>query len=202
MERKTYVIGKLKQLIDLNGDSVNFNIDFNVKSENGEPFDMLVIDQTTLDNTPNIEYKKIENGEISGNIRQEQNVYQNYFLILKADKDIKCFVSINKQELEHNNNFEKNLINEVNSINTPPESKNNSSYFKYILIILVISIGLYFMYCFWKKSKKPVVNFTKPVFINSRSISEQSNTSPKIELPKPIELNSNPILDRLKKLKI
>ena len=214
METKTYKIGKMKQLIDLNGDTVNFNIDFNVKSEKGEPFDMLVIDQTTLDNTANIEYKKVENGEISGNITQQQNAYQNYFLILKADKENICTVSINKRELPVNDNFEKNLIREVNSKDTQ-QHKNSSetNYVKYILIAIIISIGLYFMYSFWKKSKKPTVNFTKPVFINhmkssSRTISQESIRSPKVELSKPIELSkptelsSNPILDRLKKLKI
>ena len=81
-----YSIGKIKQLIDLNGDSVNFQVDFNVESQSGEPFDILVVDQTTLDNNPKIEYKTANEGKISGSITNDKNVYQNYFLILNFQK--------------------------------------------------------------------------------------------------------------------
>jgi len=194
MESKTYKIGKVKQLIDLNGESVNFNIDFSIKSENNEPFEMLVIPQSELDNLQNIEYKKVENGNINGNIRQDQNVYENYSLILKADKDINCQVSINKQELE---SFINSPLPEVYSPSKTPKNNSETSYVKYILITLVIGVGLYFLYSFWKKSKnnQPTVNFTKkPIFINrsksfSRSSSRDSLNSlenlPQIELPKP-----------------
>lgn len=96
--KKTYKLSKIKQLIDLNGDSTNFDIQFRVASRNGEPFDILVVDQTTLDNSPELQYKKA-NGQMSGNMVQDKNVYQNYFIVLKADDPCECDVEIIKKEL-------------------------------------------------------------------------------------------------------
>ena len=76
----TYKIGKLKQLIDLNGDNTNFNVSFKVTSENGEDFNALVVDQKTLDSGDELNYK-LANGILSGSINADKNVYQNYFLI-------------------------------------------------------------------------------------------------------------------------
>jgi hypothetical protein len=97
--RQTHQIGKIKKLIDLNGETTNFDITFRVASRNKEPFEILVVDQTTLDNNPSLEYKKVDNGAISGNVIQDKNVYQNYFIILKADNPCECDVEIVKKEL-------------------------------------------------------------------------------------------------------
>ena len=40
---KTYKVNNYKQLIELNGNKTNFDLSFEVKSENGEPFKALVI---------------------------------------------------------------------------------------------------------------------------------------------------------------
>jgi hypothetical protein len=95
----TYNLNKVRQLIDLNGDTTNFEISFKAVSKNREPFDMLIVDQTTLDNTPNLEFKKAVNGEIAGNIVQDKNIYQNYFMVLKSDNPCQCDVEIIKKEL-------------------------------------------------------------------------------------------------------
>ena len=55
--KKTYTLGKIKQLIDLNGDSTNFDLSFNVTCQDDIPYNILVVDQTTLDNTPELQYK-------------------------------------------------------------------------------------------------------------------------------------------------
>ena len=79
-----YTLGKQKQLIDLNGDSVNFDLNFLCESLDSSEFDVLVVDQQTLDNNPNnLSYKHAQ-GKISGNISSDKNIYQNYFLILKS----------------------------------------------------------------------------------------------------------------------
>jgi hypothetical protein len=44
-----YTISSIKQLIDLNGKSVNFHLSFSVRSLNKEPFDALVVTQEMLD---------------------------------------------------------------------------------------------------------------------------------------------------------
>ena len=96
---KTYSVSKVKQLIDLNGDSVNFEVSFKVSSHNKEPFEILVVDQATLDSDPNLQYKSVTNGIISGKVRKDKNVYQNHFIILKSNNPCECDVEIQMTEL-------------------------------------------------------------------------------------------------------
>lgn len=98
---KKYTLGKIKQLIDLNEDSVNFELSFKVKSLDETPFYMIVVDQKTLDNSEELEYKEVVKG-ISGNIVADKNIYQNYFLILKADNECYVEVELNKRDLPNN----------------------------------------------------------------------------------------------------
>lgn len=96
--RKKYTLGKIKQLIDLNGDSVNFDLTFTVTCQNNVPFDLLVVDQQTLDNTPELKYKEVK-GSLSGNIVADKNMYQNYFLILKSQTPCEVEVFLVKKDL-------------------------------------------------------------------------------------------------------
>ena len=97
--KKTYTVTNIKQLVDINGDITNFKADFSVKSLNNGTFDLLVIDQTTLDSGQNPEYKKVK-GHISGSVSSDTNTYQNYFIILKADKPCDCEVVIDVVEVQ------------------------------------------------------------------------------------------------------
>lgn len=96
--KKTISLGKIKQLIDLNDDSTNFNLSFNVSCHDNTPFEILVVDQTTLDNSPELEYKKVS-GSINGTIVADKNVYQNYFLILKSETPCKVDIEFTKNVL-------------------------------------------------------------------------------------------------------
>lgn len=80
-----YPLTKRPQLIDLNGENVNFKLDFQVKSINPEhEFNAIVLTQEQLDS---VDINKIEmknaKGKINGNIVANNNKYQNYFLVLK-----------------------------------------------------------------------------------------------------------------------
>lgn len=97
--KKIYTLGKTKQLIDINGESVNFEATLRITTKNKEPFNFIVLDQNTLDTAPAIEYKNAEGGEATSNIKVENNVFQNYYLVLKSDTPCICEVEINKQEL-------------------------------------------------------------------------------------------------------
>lgn len=96
--KNTYTLNTIKQLIDLNGDSTNFDLSFTVTCQDETPFDLLVVDQTTLDNNPDLEYKQA-NKTISGSIVADKNVYQNYFLILKSATPCVVDVELTKKEL-------------------------------------------------------------------------------------------------------
>jgi hypothetical protein len=97
---KKYNVGTRAQLIDLNGDQVNFEVVFDVVSENRAPFEAVIVDQNTLDTKAVIDYKPVKDGRINGTILADKNVYQNYFLLLKADQDCVCNVTVTMKPVD------------------------------------------------------------------------------------------------------
>jgi hypothetical protein len=163
---KSYEITKIKQLIDLNGDSVNFDINFRVYTRDKRPFEMTIVDQATLDNNTSIEYQKVVDGDINGQIIEDKNVYKNYFIILKAEQPCVCFVEIDKKELPVNTNVNTNLNNNMNTnlnnnmntnIKTPMIPKQPikvKKSFPWLSLFTVIALaGLsYYLYKYFTKS--------------------------------------------------
>jgi hypothetical protein len=95
-----YQLNKIKQLIDLNGDKVNFELNFFVKSTNNAPFEAIVLDQETLNSEQPIEYKNVDTGELTGNIVWNKNIYKNYLLVLRSKDPCECEVTIDIQDIE------------------------------------------------------------------------------------------------------
>jgi len=144
--KKTYSLNSHKQLVDLNGDTTNFDLTFTATSKDSSAFDVLVVDQTTLDNNPNLEYKRA-NGTISGNIVSDKNVYQNYFLILKADAPCDVEVGIEKKEIAP----KPVPLAPPRAMAPPmaPPKKLPGTNWKLIIILIVVIGGgalLYYMY--------------------------------------------------------
>jgi hypothetical protein len=94
----TYNLTSIKQLIDLNGDKVNFEVQFKIDAKNGETFDALVVTQEMIDSGGDLNYQKAE-GSIGGNIISDKGQYQNYLLLLKAEKPTEVNVTIQLNEL-------------------------------------------------------------------------------------------------------
>lgn len=140
--QNSYSISKIKKLIDLNHDMINFKLTFNMVSEN--QFQALIIDQSTLDNIPSdqLEYKTV-NGSLSGEVVADKNVYQNYYIILKSDVPTSVSVELQTIKLpDHINNEPKEKKDKSGT-----SSSVNSSNLKYILIGIGLVIGLYFLLC-------------------------------------------------------
>ena len=94
-----YNISNIKQLIDLNGKAVNFLVNFKAVSLSNENFDALVVTQEMLDSNEPFNYQKAQ-GEISGQIKNDNGIYNNYFLCIKSDKPNEIEVSINIQDIQ------------------------------------------------------------------------------------------------------
>lgn len=95
-----YNLGKIKQIVDLNGDSVNFNLTFTIKSKSAIPFKMLVTTQENLDfDEVEQDFKVAEMGEISADISADNNEYNNYILILQSQEPNQVEVTIDKEDL-------------------------------------------------------------------------------------------------------
>jgi hypothetical protein len=87
---KTYQIDKHKQLIPLNGSTVNFSCFFEVKSKDKKPFQLTIVEQGKI--KPK-EYKLVEDGYINGQIESDGQL-KSYFLVLKAQQPCECDVRI------------------------------------------------------------------------------------------------------------
>ena len=159
--KKNYTLTPRQQLVDLNGDTTNFDLSFVVTSIDGSPFNLIVVDQNTLDNNPNLDYKNVDNGTMSGNIISDKNIYENYYLCLKSDKDCEVEVIIDKREIPANippppapkaprythtqPSFNTNIAH--------PMKRSTTNWKLILIVIIVICGGLYLYYLYNKKNK-------------------------------------------------
>lgn len=97
-----YKINTTKQLIDLNGQTTNFELMFSIISPEEKTFEAVVVDQTVLDNNKDLKYQPSQHGQIKGTLRWDKNVYQNFFLVLRAPVECEVEVIIQKNELAPN----------------------------------------------------------------------------------------------------
>lgn len=153
--QNSYSLTSRQQLVDLNGEMTNFNLTFTVTSKNKENFDVLVVDQTTLDNQPKLDFKRA-NGTISGNIIADKNVYQNYFLCLKAgDKPCDVTVTIDLKEIQPQPHpqpqpqpsSQASRPSQFTKANVP--NKSGGINWKFVLIVIIVVGGgalLWYMY--------------------------------------------------------
>jgi len=102
MTQQTYVVDQHKQLIELNKDLVNFDLNFKIVSTSGAPFQAIVVDQKQLDDNNNLQYKDSTDGQLSGNIVADRNIYRSYILVLKAPQPTEINVIINIKPIQPN----------------------------------------------------------------------------------------------------
>jgi hypothetical protein len=140
-----YEISKVKKLIDINGDIVNFKTRFRVESPTGNPVDVLVVSQSVLDTTDSsqLEYKTVVD-KLEGEIVMDKNVYQNYFLILKANAPTEVLVTLDTQAIEI----------PAQKVSTTPPSVSNSEEIKidYVLYCIIFLVILFFIYQLYASS--------------------------------------------------
>jgi hypothetical protein len=153
---KTYQIDKHKQLIPLNGSTVNFSCFFEVKSKDKKPFNITIVEQGEI--KPK-QYKLVDDGYINGQIESDGQL-KSYFLVLKSQQPCECNVRVVVKPKEAGENVSQQLPQQSNngSIQTPPQSPPDmvvqppESYFqmKYIIGISVTIIIVYLLYRYRK----------------------------------------------------
>lgn len=172
--QKTLHLTKTQQLVDLNGDITNFDLNFNVLSKNNLPFYMLVVDQNTLDNNANLDYKNIEK-TISGNIISDKNLYQNYFLCLKSEQGAEVQVTVEIKEIppkpetpETSKNINENQNMKQPTPDFEQQSTNlNKKIFITIAIIAILCLIYYLYINFWKNKNNRVIEPATTIPSNS-----------------------------------
>jgi hypothetical protein len=190
--KKTITLGKIKQLIDLNGDSTNFDLSFKVTCHDDTPFNLLVVDQTTLDNTPELVYKDATKS-ISGSIIADKNLYQNYFLILKSETPCNVDIEIKKKVLPKTPTVPIETLDDSSSIPMrrivhPPQSQ--FPWKKIGLIVIVLLIGLSILWYLYKRN-----NYVEPSIKNSFTMGEQNNTNLPSNNKQPTPFKTSPVLN-------
>lgn len=151
-------VNTTRQLIDLNGNKINFELNFSVKSLNKDiPIYVIVVSQNTLDTNENLEYKKVFD-TITGSILSNEGIYQSYYLILRSDEPVDCEVKveiIDVPQIQHEK--ENKEIEEPTSImKSETQPSSNIDWKKILLIvgIIIVCVGLYFF--FYKKNSKTI----------------------------------------------
>ena len=101
MITQAYVLNQTNQLIDINDVYTSFTTLMNVTCENlQDSFEYAIINQSTLDSNQ-FKFKKVTGfWEDTFTINQEN--FQNWYLVLKSDKDIKCTLNLNITPLDYN----------------------------------------------------------------------------------------------------
>lgn len=159
---KVYTLGKMKQLIDLNGDVVNFRSTFKATSTGGESFYAIAVDQKTLDNGEELQYKHAEKS-ISGTIVSDSGIYQNYFLILKSDVECECTVEIKIEEVDQKVNNTSAGNNENFARPSPAIIPvKTATNWKPYLIVFVLIVAAVLIWYFWKKKNQGIENVSIP----------------------------------------
>ena len=167
MTTKTYNVTKRNQIIDLNGDSVNFDVTFNAKSKEGKPFYVSVVDQDSLDKGEKINFKQSENGEISANIVSDKNIYKSYNLVIRADEDCQVDITIDKkliQPVVQQPVAQPNPVQQAPmQVARPPQKKKGWKSWKKIMLIVVVVLGIALLAYFYFGGKSSSGESTKTV---------------------------------------
>lgn len=195
-----YPLTKRPQLIDLNGESVNFRLEFQVKAIKPEnEFQAIVLTQDQLDS---VDLNKIEmkqaKGKINGNITANNNKYQNYFLVLKKkeefpDHEVEVDIHIDQipeQQLSmENENFTSRPQESFQVSATPTEAEPIRPFYRrpwFGVLVLIVLLGVgYFLYNV-VYLKKPLLWFNRiipPVSLPGVATSLSTVTTPVATAP-------------------
>jgi len=172
-----YNISNIKQLIDLNGKAVNFQVDFKAVSLSNETFDALVVTQEMLDSNEPLSYQRAE-GQINGQIKNDNGVYNNYFLCMKSDKPMEVEVSIRitplqeqpelQQQIQQQEQYQQSLqqqqqiisqnqYNETEEDEAPmikkPKKSKEMNYYVMGGVILLLTLLIGFTIYYYMKPK-------------------------------------------------
>ena len=163
---KEIIIHDTQQLVDINGDAVNFNAECKVTSDSDQEFEMVITNQEFLDSGNELQFHKAKK-EISGNFTSDKNIYQNHYMVLKSTSPMNVRVEVNIEPLPMKN------------LNPVIESPKYNINWKYILIgisIVIVGASIYY-YIYYYNTKKSKYNF-KPKISISNTIPREFQDSP------------------------
>lgn len=207
--KKNYTLTSRQQLVDLNGDTTNFDLSFIVTSIDGSPFDLIVVDQNTLDNNPNLDYKHVDSGTMSGNIISDKNIYENYYLCLKSDKNCEVEITIDKKEIPAN--IPVNIPHPPHLVPKAPQythtqssvihpMKRTNTNWKLILIVIIVICGGLYLYYLYNKKKEASSNMIKLPIVEAPIVEAPIVEVPIVEAPSEHLVKNNDLQSLIQRL--
>lgn len=197
-QQKKYSVSNIKRLIDLNGDMVNFEIDYKVKSLSSTPFDMIIVDQKDLDASNSLEYKRVDT-EISGKVISNNNEYHSYLIVIKSDSPTEVLVEIIKKsvepQLQQPPSEQQNPSQSFQSNASLEESPTNRKIFLFIggATVVCILLYLYFTNVFSRKEKSKEEDHILPALSPPAQQSVVLSAPVSQSAATPVIINSAPI---------
>lgn len=176
---RTYSVSDKKQLIDLNDSMINFHIQFTLTSTNAKPFEAVVVNQSTLDEGSPLQFQLVTGGLLSGEILSDKNVYQNYFLVLKAPENVDVTVELKVIHLP-------DYVAPPNETSPPKQEQQTSNRstklwdwiasneFRLVVLVCIVASGLY--YYVYKEKKSHQNPSTEHVLPSSTAIPPQQQS--------------------------
>lgn len=171
MSAQRYRINSRPQLIDLNNDLTNFKLNFQCTTiPPNADFNLYVATQTELDKTDisALPFKNVT-GEMGGNIIADEDIYENYFLIVSSESEIELDVMINIVAIEP----KSKKLSDTETVGGDLDKKSNKKNFhttafswtpSNIVFWVVFSLIVLFLiyYLFYRKSSTVSM---KPSFV-------------------------------------
>lgn len=163
-ETTTLELSSRHQLVDLNKKLVNFKLDFNVVSLNDKEFEAIVIHQSDINKHDSLDTIQMKTApkRISGDIIADNNVYENYFLILRSNEpqnvEIKTFIQEIEPRIQENLEMQQE---DVKSEKAVPFYKTRGCWA--LIAIALILLGFYLKDHFFKKTSSNVGNTTPSI---------------------------------------
>jgi len=157
----TMMVGSRPKLYDLNKNLTNFEIDFSVEADDpSHVFQVSVMAQDQLDKTDSssIPFRPAE-GRISGKVTNDNNSYQNYFLVIRTDAGENRPVVIRTQtKILPSSPISPPTIEEQpiqeSPEPTPTTPWHKTVWFKYLLYIGCALIAIIIIYFLLYRSKQ------------------------------------------------
>jgi hypothetical protein len=211
MLNRTLDLSTHQQLVDLNGEIVNFHVSYTVTSTNDKPFQMAVVEQEQLDSGIPTQFKTVSS-VVQNELSNTDGKYKNYYIALKSQEpDTSVRVEIQKTDIT------SQMMKADRDDAPKPKPNIKSSIMWYICVFVIIASIIYGVYLLSDMYTPKVSElYDSSVQVNAPVIEEIELPAvelpavelptvelPAVELPA-VELptTSNPIIDRLNSFKM
>lgn len=165
---QTYKLTTTPQIIQINDSRINFKAVCVVTSMDNTPFDILLTNQSSIDNGENLDYVHVTSGIYKIEFTFAKNISEMFFFVAKSDNEatIDVLVTIENHPVSKNITSQ-NALDFNPGINTPADNpyahtnasqwathmnknfESNNRFKKWILIGLVVSLVMFGVYTFY-----------------------------------------------------